>query len=301
MSAKGSEAEESPISTIKWVGLGLGLAVSVSIFVVGPPSGLSVAAWHALAVLALMVIWWISEAIPVAATALVPLAALPILGIATPAKAAAPYADPIIYMFVGGFILAAAVEKCGLHRRIALGVLSRVGGSQSALVGGFMIATAALSMWISNTATSLMMTPIALAVAGAAVTDANDRRKLAAACVLGVAYASSVGGLGTPVGSPTNLVGLRWLEEQGVAMSFPQWMAIGLTIIALVLPVAWWLLTHWVYKLPKGNLVGPARDLVAREAAALGPMNTMQFRVFILFICVALAWIVREPVTSTLG
>jgi solute carrier family 13 (sodium-dependent dicarboxylate transporter), member 2/3/5 len=130
---------------------------------IGPPADLSPKAWSALSLLSLMIIWWVSEAIPVAATALLPLCLLPLLGVVKPVEAAAPYGDPIIFLFIGGFMVAAAIEQCGLHKRIAMGVLVIVGSSPAAIVGGFMIATTLLSMWISNTATALMMMPIALA------------------------------------------------------------------------------------------------------------------------------------------
>lgn len=209
------------------LGLGLGLVVFTAMLVLGPPEGLDGKAWQVLSLLALMIIWWVSEAIPVAATALLPLGLLPLMGVVKPVEAAAPYADPIIFLFVGGFMIAVAIERSGLHRRIALGVLSRVGSSPAAIVGGFMLATTLLSMWISNTATALMMTPIAVAVCVAATNPGPERRKLMAACVLGVAYCASIGGLGTPVGSPTNLIGMRWLEANGVGLSFPQWMMMG--------------------------------------------------------------------------
>jgi solute carrier family 13 (sodium-dependent dicarboxylate transporter), member 2/3/5 len=174
------------------IGLVLGLAAFAVMSFVGPPSDLPPKAWAALSLLALMIIWWVSEAIPVAATALLPLALLPLLGVTKPAEAASPYGDPIIFLFIGGFMVAAAIEQCGLHRRIALGVLVAVGSSPSAIVAGFMIATTLLSMWISNTATALMMTPIAIAVCVAAAPEGPERRKLMAACVLGVAYCASI-------------------------------------------------------------------------------------------------------------
>jgi solute carrier family 13 (sodium-dependent dicarboxylate transporter), member 2/3/5 len=286
---------------VRKIGLFAGLTIFSLILCLPPPAGLGQSAWAALATLALMVIWWVSEAIPVAATSLIPLVALPLLGVASPQEAAAPYADPIIYMFVGGFILAAAIESTGLHRRIALNVLVRIGSGPQALVAGFMVATALLSMWISNTATALMMTPIALAVCAAAVSDPIERRKLSAACVLGVAYAASIGGLGTPIGSPTNLVGLRWLESQGVGLSFGQWMALGLTIMLLVLPIGWFLLTRVVYQLAAVGSRDNGHQVVQNAHKTLGPMHTSEQRVLAVFLAVALAWVLREPFVSISG
>lgn len=283
------------------LGLGLGLVVFVVMLVVGPPEGLDGKAWQVLGLLALMIIWWVSEAIPVAATALLPLGLLPLMGVVKPVEAAAPYADPIIFLFVGGFMIAVAIERSGLHRRIALGVLSRVGSSPAAIVGGFMLATTLLSMWISNTATALMMTPIAVAVCVAATGPGPERRKLMAACVLGVAYCASIGGLGTPVGSPTNLIGLRWLEANGVGLSFPQWMMMGVSTILVLVPVAWLLLTRVFYRLPPHLGDADAHEVIRAQARSLGPMRTAELRLVIIFLGVALAWIFREPLAKLPG
>ena len=283
------------------LGLGLGLAAFAVMQVLGPPEGLDAKAWQVLSLLALMIIWWVSEAIPVAATDLLPLALLPVLGIVKPIEAAAPYADPIIFLFIGGFMIAVAIERSGLHRRIALGVLSRVGSSPAAIVGGFMLATTLLSMWISNTATALMMTPIAIAVCVAATGPGPDRRKLMAACVLGVAYCASIGGLGTPVGSPTNLIGLRWLEANGVGLSFPQWMMMGVSIILVLVPIAWLLLTRVFYRLPRHLGDAGAHEVIRAQSRGLGPMRKAEMRVVIIFLGVALAWMFREPLTKLPG
>jgi solute carrier family 13 (sodium-dependent dicarboxylate transporter), member 2/3/5 len=283
------------------IGLVLGIAAFGLMAFIGPPSNLSPKAWSALALLALMVIWWVSEAIPVAATALLPLGLLPLLGVVKPTAAAAPYGDPIIFLFIGGFMVAAAIEQSGLHKRIALGVLLAVGSSPAAIVGGFMIATTLLSMWISNTATALMMTPIALAVCKAAAPSGPDQRKLIAACVLGVAYCASIGGIGTPIGSPTNLIGMKWLEANNVGLSFPQWMTIGISIIVVMVPATWLILTKIAYPLP-GHLGDEnASKTIFDENQALGKMNAAQTRVMIVFISVALAWIFREALNKLPG
>jgi solute carrier family 13 (sodium-dependent dicarboxylate transporter), member 2/3/5 len=283
------------------IGLVLGLAAFAVMSFVGPPSDLPPKAWAALSLLALMIIWWVSEAIPVAATALLPLALLPLLGVTKPAEAASPYGDPIIFLFIGGFMVAAAIEQCGLHRRIALGVLVAVGSSPSAIVAGFMIATTLLSMWISNTATALMMTPIAIAVCVAAAPEGPQRRKLMAACVLGVAYCASIGGIGTPVGSPTNLIGMKWLEANKVGLSFPQWMAIGVSIIVVMVPLCWFILTKITYPLPTHLGDQDAGSKIKEQNRALGKMDAAQTRVLIVFVTVALAWMFREPLSKLPG
>jgi solute carrier family 13 (sodium-dependent dicarboxylate transporter), member 2/3/5 len=283
------------------IGLVLGLAAFVAMTLIGPPADLSPKAWSALSLLVLMIIWWVSEAIPVAATALLPLGLLPLLGVVKPAEAAAPYGDPIIFLFIGGFMVAAAIEQCGLHRRIALGILVAVGSSPAAIVGGFMIATTLLSMWISNTATALMMTPIALAVCTAAAPDGPQRRKLIAACVLGVAYCASIGGIGTPIGSPTNLIGMKWLEANQVGLSFPQWMAIGVSIIVVMVPATWLILTKIAYPLPAHLGDMDAGQTIASQKRALGKMSAAETRVMLIFLSVALAWILREPLAKLPG
>jgi solute carrier family 13 (sodium-dependent dicarboxylate transporter), member 2/3/5 len=283
------------------IGLALGLAAFAFMTMIGAPADLSPKAWSALSLLALMIIWWVSEAIPVAATALLPLGLLPLLGVVKPAEAAAPYGDPIIFLFIGGFMVAAAIEQCGLHRRIALGILVAVGSSPAAIVGGFMIATTLLSMWISNTATALMMTPIALAVCTAAAPDGPQRRKLIAACVLGVAYCASIGGIGTPIGSPTNLIGMKWLEANQVGLSFPQWMAIGVSIIVVMVPATWLILTKIAYPLPAHLGDKDAGQTIANQKRALGKMSAAETRVMLIFLSVALAWILREPLAKLPG
>lgn len=283
------------------IGFFLGLAIAGTMAWLGAPDGLNPKAWLALCLLALMIVWWVSEAIPVAATALLPLCILPMMGVLKPVEAAAPYADPIIFLFIGGFMIAAAIEQSGLHRRIAIHVLLLVGSSPAAIVGGFMLATTLLSMWISNTATALMMTPIALAVCQAAAPEGPHRRSLMAACVLGVAYCASIGGVGTPIGTPTNLIGARWLDANGVGLSFPQWMAIGGAIIAIMVPLTWFVLTRIAYRLPKHLGDDTARAVIAAEARALGPISRKEGRVLVIFLLVALAWIFREPLSKLPG
>jgi solute carrier family 13 (sodium-dependent dicarboxylate transporter), member 2/3/5 len=286
---------------VRRIGLFAGFGAFAGMIASAPPAGLEPVAWKALALLALMIIWWVTEAIPVAATAMLPLVGLPVMGIAKPVDAAAPYADPIIFLFIGGFMIAVAIERSGLHRRIALGVLKLTGTSPPAIVGGFMLATALLSMWISNTATALMMTPIALAVCSAAMPEGPDRRKLTAATVLAVAWAASIGGIGTPVGSPTNLIANRWLEGAGVGLSFPQWMAIGCSVIVVLLPLGWLLLTRAFYPLAAHGRDSQAASVIAAERKALGPMRQPEVRVLIVFLAVALAWMFRMPLSELPG
>lgn len=275
------------------LGLALGPALALILLLVGPPEGLSVQAWVTVALLALMIVWWVTEAIPISATALMPLAVLPLAGVATPAEAAAPYADPILFLFIAGFMIAAAIERWGLHARIALHIALRVGTRPSALIGGFILASGLISLWISNTATALMLTPIAVGVAKALESHEGDNPALGAGLVLGVAYAASIGGMGTPVGSPTNLIAMGFLNERGIPLSFAQWMMLGTPVVALLLPACWFLLTRDLRR------AGPedaerGRAVLRTALAALGPMSKAEGRVLLVFLAVAAGWMFRE-------
>ena len=186
----------------KKIGLVLGPLLAGALLSVGPPEALSWAAWGTAALLTLMAIWWATEAIPIPATSLLPLIVLPLIGAATPGQATAGYSSSIVMLLLGGFIIAMGIERWGLHKRIALNIVSGVGSNPRALIRGFMAATALLSMWISNTATTIMMVPIALSAA-AALGDKSG--KFVLALLLGVCYAASIAGVATPIGTPTNL------------------------------------------------------------------------------------------------
>jgi sodium-dependent dicarboxylate transporter 2/3/5 len=277
------------------LGLALGPALAIGLQLIGVPDGLSVQAWWVVSIMALMLTWWVTEAVPIAATALIPLIALPLTGATEAAEAARPYADPILFLFIGGFMLAAAIERWGLHARIALTVAGAVGARPAALVAGFIAAAGLLSLWISNTATALMLTPIAVAVARAMADNGHKDPRLGVALVLGVAYAASIGGMGTPVGSPTNVIAMGFLTERGVDLSFVQWMMLGLPVVLLLLPVLWFVVTRG---LARANAHDVARgwEVLQRAREALGPASRAEARVLIVFVVVASAWILRELV-----
>jgi sodium-dependent dicarboxylate transporter 2/3/5 len=272
-------------------GLAVGPLVAVAMVLAGPPQGLAEPGWWALALLALMVIWWITEALPLAATALLPIVMLPLLGISSPAAAAAPYADPIIFLFIGGFVLALAIERSGVHERLALGLAAALGGRPLAVLASFALAGAFASMWISNTATALMLIPTAQAVAVALADDSATRARLGLSLTLMVAYAASIGGIGTPVGSPTNLVAMGYLERQGLDVSFVAWMSIAVPIVIAMLAAAWLLLALPLRRLDVSGIAGAA--VIAERRARLGPWRAEEVRVLVVFGLVALAWITR--------
>jgi solute carrier family 13 (sodium-dependent dicarboxylate transporter), member 2/3/5 len=271
---------------------------------VPPPAGLSIEGWRTAAVALLMAVWWMTEAVAIPVTALLPLVLFPALGVLSASDAASPYAHELIFLFMGGFFLAAAMEHWGLHRRIALGILGAVGTSPERLVLGFMLATAFLSMWISNTATAAMMFPIGMAVAAlfapAAVRAAGEaegppvRNPLGVCLMLAIAYGASIGGVATLIGTPPNAVLAGAADELlGVQIGFLQWMAVGVPTVAVMLPLTWLLLVKVLH--PPGGLRGDAAEVLARERAALGPRTTGETRVAVVFVLTALGWLLREP------
>jgi sodium-dependent dicarboxylate transporter 2/3/5 len=250
-----------------------------------------------LAVTVLMATWWMTGAIPIPATSLLPLVLFPVLGIMTAGETAASYANNIIFLFMGGFILALGIQRCGLHRRIALHIVSRVGTNPERMVLGFMLATALLSMWISNTATALMMLPIGLAVITSMreVAGGKGMGGFAPALLLGIAYSASIGGLATPIGTPPNMSFLRILEilyPQAPTIPFGRWFLSFLPLVVIILPVAWLLLTRVVHRLGR-EAVGAGRELIRQELLGLGPMRRGERRMLGVFLATALLWITR--------
>ncbi|MBT6665856.1 MAG: SLC13/DASS family transporter, partial [Gammaproteobacteria bacterium] len=221
------------------IGLTLGpLLAAVAFFTLQGFGWQATACWTA-AITVICAVWWIFEPIPIPATSLIPLATLPIIGVLTPAQVGESYGSPLVLLLMGGFILSTAMEKSGAHRRVALGMVNLFGGNSSRrLVFGFMAAAAVLSMWISNTATTLMLLPVALAVI-----ERSDDDNLAIPLLLGIAYAASVGGIGTPIGTPPNLV-FREIYQQntGIEIGFLTWMSWGVPVVLIFVPIiALWL------------------------------------------------------------
>jgi sodium-dependent dicarboxylate transporter 2/3/5 len=249
----------------------------------GLRSGLGADAAVTLAVALTCVVWWIFEPLPIPVTSLLPLAVLPLAGVLTPAEVGQAYGSPLILLLLGGFLLSKAMEASGAHRRIALGMIHLFGTtSPRRLVLGFMAAAALLSMWISNTATTLMLLPVALAVLEGA---GDTRDRLAAPLLLGLAYAASVGGVGTPIGTPPNLIFMQVYEDYtGTAVSFTRWMSWGVPVVLLLVPVMAWSLTRGL------------RDGGAFSVPRVGPWSAAERRVLLVFAITAAAWVTRgEP------
>ena len=280
------------------VGLVVGPLLAI-VMLLGPaPDGMSLAAWRTAAVGVLMAMWWITEAIPIPATALLPLVLFPALGVASPTDAAAPFANPVIYLFLGGFLIALALEQCGLHRRLAVGIL-RVAGTQPApLILGFMLATAFLSMWVSNTATVVMMLPMATAViafAGAPedAASAAHAHAFPIALLLGIAYAANIGGLGTLIGTPPNALLAGFLDASyGITIGFAEWMLLGVPIVVLTLPITWWLLTRHLHPVGTTPIAGGGTILDELRDRA-GRMSRAEWVVGTITAMTALAWVGR--------
>lgn len=263
-------------------------------------------AWRVAAIGLWMAIWWATEAIPVFVTAFLPIIAFDPLGIASIRDAAAPYANPIIYLFLGGFIMALTLEKWNLHKRIALAILDRIGTDGRRLVGGFMLVCALLSMWMTNTSTTMMLLPIILSVSSVISDNAGDlsaeqRGDFRIAMLLGLAYSASIGGLATLIGTPPNalLVGFM-AENYGVQISFARWMLVGVPITFIMLPLAWLALTRFIFKvnIPASAAVDNHLHSMRLE---LGPMSTAEKRVAIVFLSVIFCWMLRRPITEWFG
>lgn len=277
-------------------GLILGPLAFLVLLALPAPGGISEAGWRTAAMAVLMAILWITEAVPIPVTALLPLVILPLGGIQNPTAAAAPYANPVIFLFMGGFMIAIALERCGLHRRLALAIVSHSGTGATRLIGGFMVATAFLSMWISNTAAVLMMLPMATSIIQLCRDQGGDRgaeRNFSTALLLGLAYSASIGGLGTLIGTPPNALLAGFMSETyGVQIGFGQWMLLGVPLVVVSLPITWLVLTRALHPVA-GDAFLAGGEVIRTELAALGPLRSDERVVATITALTALLWVVR--------
>lgn len=280
----------------------LGIGLFIIMLILPAPDGMSIPAWRVAAVTVLLACWWSTEALPVPITSLLPIVCFPMLGVSSIGAATAPYAAPTIFLLMGGFIMATALARWNLHRRIALMVLVRVGNNPTALIGGFMGVTSMISMWISNTASTIMMLPIALSLAGEVVKEKTAETYGFTLClVLGVAYGANIGGFGTPIGTPPNLLVVAFMKETyNIDVSFLSWMMFGVPATLIMLPIAVLVLTKWAYpfKLDENSV---AQDLLQEELDEMGPMTTPEKRMAMTFAFIASCWIFRTPIQNELG
>ena len=282
------------------LGFWLGLAAFVGILLWGNLDPDRPAVTRMGAVAALMAIWWITDAIPLAATALVPLVAFPILGIMSGKETAPVYINDTIFLFVGGFMIALAMERWQLHRRIALRIIQLIGSSPARLVLSFMVASAFLSMWISNTATAIMMLAIGMAIIAEEEARFGKERthKLTIALLLGIAYGCSVGGMATLVGTPPNLSFVRLFaiafpnSPPEARISFAQWMLLGVPIMLVMLVIIWALLTQVFFRSPADLRL--SSDVIRDEYRALGSIRFCEVAVLIVFAATAALWVFRS-------
>ena len=296
----------------KSLGLAAGVMGFLLVLALPTPEGLGEAGQKSAAIAVLMICWWISEAVHIGVTGLVPVVLFPLLGVSSSRTVSAHYANHLIFLFIGGFIIAYAMERWALHRRIALTVIARFGARPQPMVLGFMVTTALLSMWISNTATTMMLLPMAMAVvnqlsASAEIRSApagTDQPKVARevfGCVLllGIAYAASIGGIGTIVGSPTTVAFLGFAAESFPdlpTIGFVHWSMVCVPIVLVFLPMAWLYLCHFGTAIPLSHIrFSSDQNVIEKELAALGPMTVPERRVLVVAALTGLLWIFRAP------
>ncbi|WP_017591811.1 SLC13 family permease [Nocardiopsis potens] len=262
--------------------------------------GLDFQACAVAGVTVLMAVWWMTEALPFAATALLPVALFPLLGVADVAEAAAPYASGTVFLFLGGFVMALAMQKWGLHRRIALRTVLATGTRPTRIIAGFMIATCFISMWVSSTATTMMMLPMGLSVVALLRRDGAELDRNFSTCLLlGIAFAATISTTATVVATPGNAFVVAYMAEaHGVHISFAQWMAVGTPLALVFLAVAWFLLTRIVYP-PRIDELPGGRELIREQYARLGRMGRGERITAAVFVTTALSWIFIPLISGT--
>ena len=275
------------------------------IFLFSPtPDFMPPLAFRMLGVVIWMVLWWLSEVIPLPATALLPVPLLPAFDILPIGQVTAAYGHKFIFLFLGGFLIAAGMERWGLHKRIALNVIARFGAGPGAIVAGFMTATAFLSMWISNTATAIMMYAVGVSLIRFLLDKAQDKaalRGFAIALLLGIAYSASIGGAGTLIGTAPNAFLAGYLEEtHNISIAFIDWMKVGVPVVLIMVPAAWFLLTRVIYPLQDLTIEG-SEALVRDELSGLGPMKPGERAVLITFSLAAFLWVFGKQLAGFVG
>jgi sodium-dependent dicarboxylate transporter 2/3/5 len=294
-------------STVKQIGLWLGPAFFLLMFLAaGLQETMPRDAWLVAGVGLWMATWWSTEAIPVAATAFIPLVSFPLLQVMSVKAVAQSYAHPTIFLFMGAFVLALAVEKWSLHRRIALTVLSRTGTDGRKLILGFMVAAALLSMWMTNTSTAMMLLPIAASVAAMVAEKAvgvsvEEKRQFQVALLLALAYATTIGGMSTIIGTPPNVMLVGFIEENyGLQIAFFDWMLIGLPLALVLLPIGWVVLTRVAFRVDV-PASPEAANVILGMRREMGAMTSSERRVGLLFLSVVVLWMSRKWLNDVSG
>ncbi len=270
---------------------------------VSPPlfSGMNRASWLVLGLAFWMAAWWISEAAPIPATSLLPIVVVPLSGLDGMAQACSPYAHELIFLFLGGFLLSIAMEHWNLHQRIALLTMLAVGGKPSRQIGGIMLVTAFLSMWMSNTATAVMMLPIGLSIIAGRHDSNGQTDDFARALMLAIAYAASIGGIATLIGTPPNALLAAYLHSTyGITVSFSKWLLFGLPLASVMLLLCWIWLTRILYRVNRGSQHS-SRLLIQEQLRLLGKTRKGEKMVLLVFSLTASAWILRDPMARLSG
>lgn len=291
------------MKALLWIKIALGPALFLLITMM-PVQSLSTDAMHTLAIAAWMVVWWVSEAVPIAVTSLLPIVLFPLMGVTSVQEICTPYGNKYVFLFLGGFMIALALERWNLHKRIALGIIAATGTGIRKIVLGFMLATAFLSMWISNTATTLMMLPIAASVIALLMKGGKGANavgpRFALVLTLSIAYAANVGGIATLVGTPPNASMAGIMSQQyGIEIGFMEWFRIGFPFSVLMIFLTYILLTRVILPLPKGNFE-QADAIIAAERGNLGKWTIAEQRVALVFMLTASAWIFRSVLDDAL-
>ena len=284
----------------------LGVTAAIVVMLLPTPEGLTPEAHKTAALFLLMGVWWATEAVPVAVTALVPLALFPMLGIVDIQSAANPYANKTIYLFFGGFLIATAIQKWDLHKRIALFVLEYAGSNGASLILGFMLTAALISMWVMNTATTIMLLPIGLAV----ITVVKETVKglshqeiesFQLALLLGIAYGATIGGMSTLIGTgPNGMLAAFMADNYNLDISFVDWMKVGVPLSAVMLPCSWLILTRLIFKV-EFETSQETKNLLSTMKQELGKFEGAEFKVFVVFVLTALTWMLRTVLDDING
>ncbi len=301
------EGEPREYTNRQKIGLWLGPLLFLTMLIVPTPAGMTPDAQKMAAIALLMATWWMCESLPIPATSLLPIPLFPLLGVMATGKATAPYANHLIFLFMGGFIIALSMQRWNLHRRIAMNIVKAVGFSPSRLIFGFMIATAALSAFVSNTATAVMMMPIGLAIITHVVDEGKkegldrhinfspEKFAFGLNLMLGIAYAASIGGMATLIGTPPNTVLAGYLQKTyGYEITFAKWLLVGVPLVLVMLPLCWLWLTKVANPMLLKKVPG-GRELINDELRQMGRLNTGERWTALVFALTALAWIFAKP------
>lgn len=290
----------------KLVGLVLGPLLFLILYFLLGTTGLSTKAVVILSLGAWMVTWWVTEAAPIPVTALLPMVLFPLLSVSTVREASQPYGDPVIFLFMGGFILALGLEKYNLHERVALNLIRLTGTSGNGIILGFMLATALISMWISNTATAVMMLPIASSVTSLLAKEMVQKddpkfQKFATGLMLSIAYAASIGGIATIIGTPPNVVMVGYMKRfYNLDVSFSSWMIVGVPLMIALLASLYFIITKILYRNNLPAIEG-SDNLIKRKLTELGKMSKEEKLVLVIFSITCFFWIFRQNLNAFIG